>query len=195
MLAFDEAAHAYTWAGKPVPGVTSVLERLTSFEYVPPAALERARTLGRAVHIACELDDLGDLVEGSVAGPLRPYLAAYRKFRAAVSPTWEGIEEQVFHPIHEYAGTLDRRGTMYKAPGVLDIKTGIPLPVVRLQTAAYVEAWCATRTVPSTYYRRWALYLRADGSYLLREVKTGRDDFRVFLSALNLYRWEKANAE
>jgi hypothetical protein len=193
MLTFDDERHVYRWNGDIVPGVTSVLDRLSNFEFVSAADLERARKLGSAVHTATELDDRGDLDEATVSPVVEPYLAAYRKFRAEVAPKWERIEERVFHPLHGYAGTLDRVGDVLRKRALLDIKSGVPNPVVRLQTAAYLEAWCCNRTDSPSHYSRFALYLRADGTYSLREVVNGRNDFRVFLSALNLYQWEREN--
>ena len=61
VLTFDEASHTYRIDGQVVPGVTSVLKPLTDYSMVPPADLQAAADFGKAVHRACELDDLMDL--------------------------------------------------------------------------------------------------------------------------------------
>lgn len=195
LLTFDAAAHAYHLDGRRVPSVTQVLDELVDFRFVKRDDLERARQLGRAVHVACELEDLGTLDEATVAPVVAPYLAAYRKFLAEVKPQWRGIEEKVCHELHRYAGTLDRRGFVFKKRSTLDIKSGAKTLTVGLQTAAYQEAHDATYGAEFEAPARWALYLREDGTYLLDEIKSSRQgDFRTFLSALNLYNWRQQHA-
>ncbi|WP_217992962.1 hypothetical protein, partial [Priestia megaterium] len=112
MLSFDAATHRYSWNGQPVPGVTSVLEPLSSLHLVDPDLLQAASAFGTAVHLACELDDLGQLDERDLDPALMPYLAGWRLFSKDWQVHWDGIEEQVYHPTLRYAGTLDRRGTV-----------------------------------------------------------------------------------
>ena len=50
MLTFDAEKHEYRWNGQLVPGVTSILEPLTDFSFVPPDVLRAAQDFGTAVH-------------------------------------------------------------------------------------------------------------------------------------------------
>lgn len=198
LLTFDEAAHVYHLDGRKIPGVTEVLEQLTDFRFVKAEVMERARQLGRAVHKACEIVDLGQDIDPATLSPVvMPYLEGYRKFLAEVRPQWRGIEEKVCHERHRFAGTLDRRGLVFNRRAILDIKSGAETETVGLQTAAYLEAFDSANEpqwedgTPA----RFALYLRDDETYRLVEIKTSRQqDFRTFLSALNLFNWRNSHA-
>lgn len=192
MLTFDPVAHRYYWCGTPVPNVTRILDEVTDFSHVDRETLAYAQALGTAVHKACELDDLGDLVEDSVAVAVGPYLAAYRKFKVEQRPQWDAIEERVFHRLHQVAGTLDRRGTLFREKALVDLKSGIEHPALALQTSAYLESHCSSVGESSVGWKRYGLYLRADGNYKLTEIQTPHVvDFRDFVSALNVYRWKQ----
>jgi hypothetical protein len=194
MLTFDAASHTYFWQGRRVPNVTRILDEVVvDFSRVDRQTLLYAQRLGTAVHKACELDDLGDLVEESVSPVVRPYLEAYRRFKRECSPHWDAIEEKVFHRVHQFAGTLDRRGEVFGARAILDIKSGIEHPAVAMQTSAYLQTHCDDFHISPIGWKRFALYLRDDGTYCPREIdKTPHVmDFRDFLSALNVYRWKE----
>lgn len=140
-LHFDEGAHRYTYNGVMVPNVTSVLEAtLDQFAHVPADRLEYAREIGQAVHTATALYDLDDLVFDSVPLAVLPYLEAWIRFRSETGFMPSGIEERVFHPRHFYAGTLDRTGELFGVDSLIDIKSGVLMPSVGPQTAAYLEA-------------------------------------------------------
>lgn len=191
-LAFDETAHRYTHNGVVVPGVTSVLNNtLDSFACVSPEILERARVLGQAVHKATALYDLDDLVIESVDLLVLPYLEAWMKFRRETGFSPDAIEERVFHPRHFYAGTFDRAGPLFGVRSLVDIKSGIVLPSVGPQTAAYLEARNFRRS--DKLSARWVVQLNRDGSYRLEQLKA-REDFSVFLAALTLSQWRIKNA-
>lgn len=193
-LLLDPVKHEYTLGGEKLPGVTAVLDQMVDFRFVKEADLERARQLGTAVHVACQLHDERRLDEATVHPVVAPYLAAYRRFIAEAKPEWHGIEELVYHEVHRYAGTLDRRGSLFGSKAVLDIKSGAPTATVGLQTAAYLEALYSRIAATADGCKRYALYLRDDETYICEEVKTSRaNDFRTFLSALNLYNWRKSN--
>lgn len=196
MLTFDPAAHQYFWNGQPVINVTRVLDQVAGFDRVDPEVLAYAQALGTAVHTACELHDKRDLVEESVAPVVLPYLAAYRKFLVECKPQWDAIEKRVFHKTHQYAGTLDRRGQLCGTRAILDIKSGIEHPAVALQDSAYLEADRSEAGESTRGWKRFALYLKDDGHYKLREVDqetTHHADFRDFLCALGTYRWKQRN--
>lgn len=196
MLTFEASTHTYFWNGRPVINVTAILGELMDFSHVSPEDLAYAQSLGAAVHIACELDDKGDLVEETVADVVKPYLGAYRKFKAECKPKWEALEEKVYHPLHQVAGTLDRRGWLCNSKAIVDLKSGAEHPAVALQTSAYLEAYCARSGEPPREYRRFALYLKDTGHYVLREIDLETPhhaDFRDFLCALGSFRWKQRN--
>lgn len=183
VLTFDEASHTYYFGGQVVPGVTSILSPLTDFSRVPPAVLEAASQFGKAVHLACELDDLGTLDEASLDPALTPYLYAWRMFSAEHSVEWEQIELPIYHTALRYAGTPDRIGKVNGMRAVVDIKSTAQLyPSVGPQLAAYASA------SNEQYAKRIGVQLKSDGTYV---AKTYDDptDFPVFASLLTVRNW------
>jgi hypothetical protein len=182
-LTFDEGTHTYRFNGNVVPGVTSILAPLTDFSRVPPAVLEAASQFGKAVHRACELDDLGELDEDQLDAALVPYLTAWRKFSADYAVEWEQIEQQTFHTTMRYAGTPDRFGKVRGQLTVVDIKSTAELyPTVGPQLSAYAHA------LKHPYADRLAVQLKADGTYVAKPY-TDPTDFPVFASLLTLRNW------
>lgn len=182
-LTFDEASHTYRFNGNVVPGVTSVLSPLTDFSRVPPHVLEAASNFGKAVHRACELDDLGELDEAALDAALVPYLQAWRKFSAEHAVEWDQIEQPIYHPTLRYAGTPDRFGKVRGQIAVVDIKSTAALyPAVGPQLSAYAHA------LVHPYADRIAVQLKADGTYVAKPY-TDPADFPVFASLLTLRNW------
>ena len=188
-LLFDELSHTYTREGVVVPHVTGILAPLESWFGVPASVLEYASDRGRAVHLATQLLDEGDLDEDSIDPVIAPYLDAYRQFIADAAPEWHGIEEKVYHEQHGYAGMLDRRGVLrgLKASpeAVIDIKAVAQVsPATGVQTAAYSEA--APKTKKKR--RRFALQLKPNGTYKLHEFAEP-SDWPVFCSLNIVHQW------
>lgn len=182
-LTFDEATHTYRYNGVVVPGVTTILSPLSDFRFVKPEVLRAAADFGTAVHLACELDDKGELDEDALDPSLVPYLAGWRKFSADHDVQWDLIEHQVHHKTLGYAGTLDRLGRVKGLATVLDIKSSAQLyPSVGPQLAAYQQA----SEKPSV--QRMAVQLKADGTYTAKTY-TDPSDWPVFASLLTLRTW------
>lgn len=182
-LTFDDATHTYRFGGQVVPGVTSVLSPLTDFSRVPPNVLEAASQFGKAVHRACELDDLCELDEAALDASLVPYLQAWRQFCADHSVEWEQIEEPAYNAAMRYAGTPDRFGLVKGVHTVVDIKSTAQLyPAVGPQLAAYAQA------LKAPHASRLAVQLKADGTYVAKPY-TDPTDWPVFASLLTLRNW------
>jgi hypothetical protein len=185
MLSFDEAKHEYSYAGKKVPGVTSILAPLVDYSMIPREVMERAQLLGQAVHKATELHDQDELDMDSLDPQLVPYLDAWIKFREEVDFHPVGVEGQIFHPTYRYAGTYDRLGEVRGEMAILDIKKMMTLgPVIGLQLAAYLAAH-NHKHPGRPAVARYALGLRADGTYQLQRYDDPTD-WPTFLSLLTL---------
>lgn len=188
VLTFEEATHTYRFGGQVVPGVTGILKPLTDYDSVPANVLHAASEFGKAVHMACELDDLGELNESALDPALAPYLAGWRKFSADHQVQWQLIEKPVFHSLLRYAGTPDRIGLVNGIGTVVDIKSTAQLyPSVGPQLAAYQKASDTEPNKPKAV-QRMAVRLKDDGTY---EAKTYTDptDWPVFASLLTLRNW------
>lgn len=181
-LSFDPGTHTYRLDGRVVPGVTSILAPINGLAKVPRELLRVRAAFGRAVHMASELDDEGILDEDALDPALRPYLAAWRLFKAEHRPEWEMIEQPMAHVTHRYAGTPDRVGIVGGLRGVLDIKSTFMLyPTVGPQLAAYAQM-----IDPSLH--RWGLQLKEDATYTLKPY-TNPQDWPMFASLLTVRRW------
>ncbi len=173
VLAFDATTHTYTHNGVVVPSVTQVLALVQDRRWFT----EESAWRGSAVHAACELDDEGDLDEGTVLEEHRGYLDAWRSFKFAAAPRFTAIEERFYSPLG-YAGTRDRRAIINGAQCVLDLKTGDPGRVCALQLAAYATFG----------ERRFAVRLKPNGRYTATEYAMAdcRRDMQRFLACLQV---------
>jgi hypothetical protein len=187
MLNFDPATHTYTLNGDALPSVTTILQAggLIDFTGINPDVLQRAADFGKCVHQATALDDMGDLDEQSLDPAIKPYLEAWRSFRGVDDPIkFDCIEQALFHPTYQFAGTPDR----ISGDVIIDIKTGsIVPPWTGLQLAAYA----ILADLPTA--RRIAVQLKADGTYQIHKYKD-RKDRGTFLSCLNVYQWRQNHA-
>lgn len=194
-LTFRAEDHTY-WIGEQwVPNVTLILEPLTDYSRIPPAALERARQEGVHIHHTIELYVKGDLDEDTLPEWLQPRLAAFKKFQQEAGFVMEGSEQRVHHPAHGYAGTFDLTGVIGRERAVIDIKRSFFAgAVIGLQTAAYLEAENARRRVAKLpkIKGRFALQLKADGAYRLEEFDAPHD-FATFIGLLNVFKWAREN--
>ena len=198
VFSFDEPTHTYTMDGARLPSVTQVLKPLYSFAGISPAVLNAKAALGTAVHRACELLDKDDLDEESEEGraalaPLMGYLNAYKAFKRDKRLKILANEKRLFHPIHRYAGQIDRSYAFDGHVWDVDLKSTVSMsPIVGLQTAAYTDMLRANGRgdVPA---RRGALQLFPDGKYKLHEFADPHD-FSVFLSLLTIQRFKERHA-
>lgn len=191
MLTFDPDSHVYRLSGDVVPNVTSILRPLGGYEWVDAEVLERKGEIGRAVHLATQLDDGGVLDDSSVSDLLRPYLDAWRKFRREVPCEWQAIESPLYHPLLTYAGTPDRIGTVRGLPAILDVKTTAQLsPITGVQLAAYRELAYVNRDTDEPASRlRYAVQLKPNGTYVLQQYSSS-DDWPCFLGLLSVANWK-----
>lgn len=186
MLDFDAETHTYRYNGAVVPGVTTVLEPLSDFSFVAPDVMQAACEFGTAVHLACELDDKGELDVDALDPALLPYLTAWRKFSEDFAVKWSFIEERVHNKTMGYAGTLDRLGLVKNKLTVVDLKTSAALhPSVGPQLAAYAKAHPQTATL---LIKRLAVLLKENGTYKA-QYYDDPTDWPLFCSLLTLRQW------
>ena len=181
-LVLDEARHLYSLDGIHVPSVTQILAPLSGMHLVNQSVLAAACDFGRAVHKACELDDLGQLDEADLDPLLAPYLAAWRAFSKDHSVRWSHIEARVYHAQMGYAGTVDRYGVVAGSDAVVDLKSGAALSAtVGPQLAAYAKALPGT----SACTHRIGVLLKKDGRYQAKAY-VEPTDWPVFASLVTL---------
>lgn len=197
-LTLTPSGDAYVLDGARLPRVTTVIAPLVDWASVPSDVLELARERGVAVHKACELFDLDDLDEDSVAPAVRPYLYAWIKFRRDTGFSPRLVEQRLHHPLHRYAGTFDVAGIFPDTPPgtlvLIDRKATAAIHVaVRVQTAAYAELLRAVNPGLQSI-RRFSIQLRKDGTYRLSAEYRDPDDWKIFVSLLNVARFKEKHS-
>lgn len=197
MLTFDPGPHVYRWNGSIVPNVTRVLSLVTDYSHIPAPVLAHAQAEGVAIHKTVELYAKDDLDEASLPQWLVPRLDAFKRFVAETGFVINASEQRVYHHRFAYAGQLDLEGTLQlrvgrksvPTPAIVDVKRSFYAGrAIGLQLAAY-DAACPRTSFCSASVprRRYALQLRADGTYRL-EPFTDPADMSNFLACLNVWR-------
>jgi len=184
MLEFRLEDHSYWLDGVRLPSVTTILKA----EGFIDAAFydEYSRDRGSMVHLACHLDDMGDLDESSVDPVIKPYLKAYRSFKEQSGFIASISEEPMASATYRFAGTPDKIGSFKDITcAIIDLKTGSVAPWASLQLALY-------QVLVGSPYKRYSLQLTKDGKYRLKEYKD-RQDRAVALSAVACWWWKKIN--
>lgn len=166
------------------PSVTTILGPLIDKTYFTDLARER----GSLVHLACEYYDLGDLDFESLDPAISGYVQGFVEYRRHYPVREEWIEIPRLDGLGQYAGTPDR--VIIRPPKeLIDLKTGEPAVWHRMQTAAYVNMFPEPMS-----FRRYSLYLKADGRFKLIEhpLSDYPMDIAAFRAAMLIYEWKKA---
>jgi hypothetical protein len=189
-LVRDEEEHVYRFQGRVVPGITRLMEPIHSYDGVPEWILERKAELGSCVHLATELYDRDDLDEASLSEDLAPYLEAWKAFRKEHAGRIHAVEPKLYHSGMGYAGQPDRWMQIETEYDVLEIKTTSRLfNAVGVQLAAQerlLQAACPSHTRKPG--KRFAIQLKADGRYTLREYRDPHD-WPTFIALLTTHNW------
>lgn len=149
---------------------------------------------GTAIHEQAENYALGKRVD--LTPEIEGYVKAFDNFLYDFKPVFLLTESLVVNKTHGYAGTLDAIVVIDGKTYVLDIKTGNYIwSEVALQLSAYARAdFTGDRTtgkespLPTLY--KWGLVLHLqDGSYQVRPVRLGDNEFNTFLACIDLFHW------
>jgi len=192
VIEVDTHAHQYRIEGRIVPSVTKILEAvgLIDYSHIPSSSRQMALERGHLVHEAIALDLAGDLDEASAEEiGILGYVQAARDARAALGILVpHAVEERVYHPSLDYAGTLDLRAGNI----LIDWKTTSAQYWVRFQLAAY--AACLTAAGDGRWagagVRRICVELHDDATYRIYEIPVAGwlEDWQTFLAALRVWK-------
>jgi len=179
---YDEVNHRHTVEGHSVLSVTQYLqlEGCVDIEW----CTEEGRARGQAVHAVMGYFAKNGPNDLPLHPIIQPYVAAGKLFLAETGFVPRLVEHIVYDPIYGVIGKLDLTGTWNLSDGLIliDWKTGDIEPYVALQTAAYAAC------LPEPH-RRFALQLKADGTYRLSKEYTDRNDIKVFRSKVVSVNW------
>ena len=185
MLEFDPVNHEYKLDGQILMSVTQIIKDAGLIEFsdkIRPEVLERASLRGREVHSACAFRASDDFDWGGVKPSVRGYVRAFDKFLAETNFKIESAELPRYHRIYKFAGTPDLTGFIGNRRIIIDLKTYEPAEWTGLQLSGYEE-------LLENPAERWAVWLKEDGSYRLKEFKNPSDR-DVFLSCLSVANWK-----
>lgn len=189
MLTFNEELHEYRLNGQVVPSVSEIIEPLNDFRFVSQEALERARVLGRAIHLTIQYWHEGTLDEANTPELLLKYLASWKMFCSDLHYRPTMLERRVCHQKLRYAGTLDNAGVMNDNDDwLLDVKSGQVYPGHALQTMGYklagIEEKLFTRDT-----KRACVYLDPEGYDFKPRTSWDHHDEPGFIGLLTVNRW------
>ena len=183
MITFDPETHAYTIDGQPVPSVTTILQDMGFINC--DFFTEYGRERGKLVHRIIHWHITGELDEATIDPELQGYLDAWGAFTADTGFVSLETEKPLGSALHRFCGTPDHIGKLNGHDVVLDAKTGVIAPWAGIQLAGY-------EILKGRPLKRFALQLKEDGKYSLKEFKD-RQDRGVFLSALACWWWQHNN--
>ena len=166
---------------------------------IPDYQRDTAGKLGSAVHRLTELADRGQAYE--LSDEERPIVEAYQRFLADYRPKLISREHAIINRKYGYGGTYDLIFTLGGQTWLADIKTSKGYYAeTSLQLAAYANGqFIALEDDPKEYpfpsIDRYAvLHLRPEAyakGYTLIEYSVGKPEFRAFLAALAMSRWQQ----
>ena len=192
ILKFFDENHVYELDGEEIPSV-SELSRFASREIykdINQYTLDRAADRGTKVHKACEnLDRYGDC---EVEEGISPYIKAYIQFCQDYAPSWSLIEKPLASGTMQFAGTLDRVGTLKDGKAaIVDIKTSsvVQKVLALIQLNGYKVLY--EENFAQRIEKLYILHLKNDGNYKLIEFPTDLTLFNACLSLHNALKKKK----
>jgi len=188
VLEFDRARHRYTVGGVVLASVTQVLEPEEQLDGIAPDVLEAGRLRGQHVHEACALLAHNNLDWRTLDPLLVPYVDACNRFLTHADLTVLLVEQRMYDPQLQIAGTMDLLGVINGKEWILDYKSGVVSRTWGPQLAAYEYLYRLHHG--GRQRRRGVVQLRDDSSYRLIELSDSRD-WSIFVSCLNLWHWRQ----
>ncbi|MHB1692594.1 MAG: hypothetical protein ACYCUW_01745 [bacterium] len=134
-LEFNEEKHIYSYGGKVLPSVTTVIKEVLNIEY-PDYAVYHA-TRGTYVHKAVELYLRNNLDFDSLDENVKPYLDSFIKFQEKAKIVPVLLEERFADKNITFAGTVDIVAKINGKICLFDIKTGQKQDSYKAQMAGY----------------------------------------------------------
>ena len=168
MIKFNESTHTYTYNGKVLPSVSTILGATLfkdKYKDVDPYVLQRAANFGTGVHKAIEIDDYFGLddIQYTV---FKRYKKLCKKYD--IKPL---LHEQIVYT-DKYAGTLDMIAMIQSLNSLVDVKTTYHLDEEYLswQLTFYEMAYCQLYNKP-LFDKLYCIWLPKRKGAQLVEIK------------------------
>lgn len=189
-LRFIENPHSYVHDGKPISGLTSILQ---AEGYIKNGFYtDEGRERGRAVHLGCEDYDRGGSDWLRLPADQIPYVEAWVKYCEDLRFKPIHIEEPMHSHIHQFATTPDVVGHDKDSEHmIVDRKSGVSEPWHPIQTAGQSLAYGESHGIAILYHRRRSVILKPNGTYKLIDHKN-RQEYDV-VKAIMLIHHDKTN--
>ncbi len=174
---FDEATHAYSIDGRPVPSVTQVI-RVVLGDAIWNAS-EWYLQRGHAVHAAAAFIARGKrfICPSEIEGQA----AACRKFFEDKQPAVLDVERPVYSMRHQYAGTLDMLCKINGLTVIVDWKATLGAGLNFIQIGGYAA------TMPKVATWAMVVELGADGRYRTSPLERTTPHIADFLALRATY--------
>ena len=159
---FDAERHVHMIGGVVVPGITTCIKPLTSYDQINPAVLKAACDWGTAVHKAVELDCIGALDKDSLDAPLLDTVDQFEQWAMAEGYNLSDFICEI--PMGDaslmYGGIPD---LILDGKAIIEIKTrATNMLTDSIQTAAQESLWKKNGGQRVKEYERWVLELYPD---------------------------------
>ena len=194
---FNAERHEYRLGHQVVPATTSVLSTggLVAFNFVSLEVLERRSELGRAVHLACHLHNIGKL--GDCDNRVRPYLKAWILFKEKcknfrlISSEYQTV---AFVNGMPYGMQCDWNASVDREDTVGELKIGSVYPHHGIQLAAYAAG------LPHPKYEQPLARFMARKRIVVELGENGKpkvhrfeekSDYEAFASSLYMASWKR----
>lgn len=196
-FSFNAEKHEYKLGSQIVPNCTSILSSggLVSFKFVSLDVLERRSELGREVHKACHLHNIGKL--GKYDDRVKPHLHAWIMFKEQCkSFHLVSSEYQTVATINgmSYGMQCDCNARVDGIDTVIEYKIGNVYPHHAIQTAGYAAGLPHpkfTQPMPRFLARkRIAVELQQNGYPKVHRFDE-KSDIDVFVSLLHTVSWKR----
>lgn len=191
-FSFDEVSHTYRLGDRVLPSVTQIIGPLTDWSKVPADVLDRKRAFGSAVHLACELDDAGELDEAATHPEVMQRVVAWRQYLAAAHARVLFCEGQLrtHHPRLGFAGTPDRVVRVEDEHWLIDLKTSdLASRTWGVQLAGYQLLLENHSGLP--IHRRASVRLKDDGDFRVDVFRNPNDEL-CFRACLAVHQWKES---
>lgn len=200
-FSFNEEIHEYRVGSQVVPACTAVLSAggLVGQWFVSQDVLERKSDLGRQVHRACHLHNIGTL--GEYDPRVKPHLHAWIHFKEHCR-TFKLLSSE-FQTVASLNGMqfgmqIDCNALVDGADTIIELKIGQIYPHHAIQTAGYA-AGLPHPKYTSTMARfvarkRIAVELRSNGVPKVHTFEE-KSDYDVFSSLLHIASWKQRHGK
>ena len=190
-IEFNEKDHIYTKNGIVLPSVTQIMQPLYEQVYgkADMNASDNGKSKGKEIHRA--IDDYCEFGMIDISEEYKPYLENFIRYIDEHQYEIVASEVMLYHPVYNYAGTIDIIVTDKKGEyGMIDNKTGdLQAKLHAVQLQAYTDMWSANK-MPEIAFKV-ALGLSDKGYKEHRYDKYDTKAKSVFDACYKIYKYRK----